>query len=750
QRDRPLYLAASGKKATVPIAALAPPALTSHPWAELFRALRANVPAEPFARATPAEFYFVRAQSLVGLLDVTDAVQDWGEPAADFFDARTEDRGTFARYQAELGLERSAATRILGPELVRDLAIVGSDPYVHEGSDVTVLLHVKNAALFHASAAAMAAQLGEAHGGVTETSFTHEGATVTVRRSGDGAVRQHTASVDDVELVSNSPGAIRRVISTVHGKHPRLADQPDFAYMLARDKDAKGDVLAYLGDAFIANVVGPRQKIAEERRQLALAELSQPGYAALLYGFIEGSSPASADELVRARLLERGELRHRDGAAIDWKPVAGARSKWGSPAALEPLIDLPAPVAVSQPEQKGYESFARDYEAVWSEKIDPIALRVEDDKSSGRSKLKLDLRVLPLLRNEYREFIEMAGAARASVPDVASGARVVIGIGKDAPLRRELTSDGRRFGLGDEFSLDWVGDYALVGVANRNELSNAVLRELGEYLELPAEEPAPHESVATLLQELPVYAAVQVRSRIAAGVALGVLRELGEREAAGLVHWGTAPEYRGTPVTTVTGREGRGTITLYYGLTSDAVVFALNEAALHVAIDDLLDAPPVPLDTGRKDDAATGQAVFDMTFAENSPLYRSIAWGAVAALLDQPNDSPSLAEAVLRGDPLAAGDPARVHAAFRSVFGVVPLTLEGREFTLGSDGMGFPPRGSANAPAWPDVPVAGSPLDKVLSRLGRLRTALSFEDEPGSTPERRFQSLHARATLELR
>ncbi len=56
-----------------------------------------NAAEEPFARATPAEFWFVRARTLTSLFDVTDAVEAWGAPAADFLDARTEDRGTFAR-----------------------------------------------------------------------------------------------------------------------------------------------------------------------------------------------------------------------------------------------------------------------------------------------------------------------------------------------------------------------------------------------------------------------------------------------------------------------------------------------------------------------------------------------------------------------------------------------------------------------------------------------------------------------------
>jgi len=167
--------------------------------------LRASAPEEPFAAATPAEFYFVRARTLTALFDLVDATEDWGQPALDFLDGRNEDRGTFLRYQTELGLERSSVTRLLGPELVQDLAIVGSDPYVHEGTDLTVLFHVKNASLFRASVAGVAARTAADHGGLVESTFAHEGITVSVARSADGRLRQHRATVGDLEILSNSP-----------------------------------------------------------------------------------------------------------------------------------------------------------------------------------------------------------------------------------------------------------------------------------------------------------------------------------------------------------------------------------------------------------------------------------------------------------------------------------------------------------------------------------------------------------------
>jgi hypothetical protein len=767
QRDRGLYLDRGHDKAAFPVAKLTPPDLSRHPWVELRKALKLAAPDEPLAHATPAEFYFIRARELGKLLDLVDVVEQWGQPAADILDGRGEDRGTFARYQAELGLARTPVTRILGPELVTDLAIVGSDPYLHEGTDLTLLFRVKSAPLFRSALAGVLAGVGAAHGGTTESTFVHEGVTVVARRSADGAVRQHRATVGDVELVSNSPGAIRRVISTIRGTHPRLADEPDFGYMLARDAATADDVLAYMGDRFVEAVVGPRQKVAEARRELALAELSTPGYAALLSGWLDGRAPVTTDELVRTKLLSTADLRHADGAPLDFQPGREARSKWGTVAALEPLIDLPEVLVVTGAEKSGYESFARGYESLWSDKIDPVALRLTERSVSGRTEVTADLRVLPLLRREYREMTEVVGTARVLSPAIGSGLRVLVGLGKDATLRRELTREGRNLGLGGKLAFDWIGDYAFLGIANRSEVPNALRSLVTDGLEPPTTGEAKRESarITEALADFPVYAAISVESRLGATVALAALREMARQTAPGAAEWTTAPAYRSAEIVKVTLRESGASVSLYYSLLQDALVLALSEAALRGAVDQLLDAPPslvptvrtvpgtaavpaVPAVAGGVDAARAAQVIVDLAGDKESPLHRVAAWLGTAALMERMGGSPNVAEAVLRGDAEAARSPDRARAIMRATFGVVSLTPDGEQYALGPDGVRDPRRGTPHAPVWPALPVSGSPLEHVLSRLARLRSSLSFDDEPGGAG--RLQSLHARVSLELR
>jgi hypothetical protein len=757
QQERELVLAASHEPQSVPLAKVHAPELAHHPWAELSVALNRPAPDEPLARAVPAEFYFVRARDFGKFLDLLDDVETFGEPAADVLDGHAEQRGTFSRYETELALERTALTRILGPQVVAELALTGSDPYLHEGSDVTLIFRVKNAALFSSALLGSLARRAEAHPGIKESSFSEDGVTVSVRRSSDGRVRQHRATLGDLELVSNSPNAIRRVIRTLHGKQPNLAAELDFKYMLARDAAKPSDELVYFGDRFVAAVVGPAQKIAEARRQIALSELSTPGYAALGLGLIDGRTPKTAAEVLKAGFLKPAELKHANGTTIDWAPGRAAQSSYGTPALLEPLLDLPPVTRVSAAEQAGYEWFARSYEGTWSERIDPIALRLTHAQGPGGTRIvDADLRVLPTLRREYWQTMSTVGKARLSVPTLLGGLSGVIGLGEEASLRQELTSMGRMFGAGKRFTFDWLGDYALLGVVSRNELLNVTRDLLSEEIEVPAERRNSSiwshwvESVANF----PVYAAIGVRSRVAASVFLAAARAKLHESAGSGTEWDHAAPYRGTDVVTVRIRERGVQASLYYALTDDALVLSLSESVLHLALDQLAEHPPTSLAEGKPEPADAGQVVVELSGNKSDALFTALGWAASSAQKEQAPQARALAKLVLLGSPEQSGDAKAVRELMRAYLGTVVVTPDGNDYTLAPDGVRDPVRGTLHAPIYPNLPVPGSPLDEVLGRLSRVRSALSFDDEPKlpsqAATNQPLSSLHARVTLTLK
>lgn len=747
EENRELFMRASKERATLPLADVKSPSLARHPWAELAAALGKRGADEPLAHAVPAEFYYVRARDFGKFLDLLDVVESFGEPAADVLDGHAEDRDTFARYETELALERTELTRLFGPEVVTDLAITGSDPYIHEGTDITLIFRVKNTPLFTSALAGALAHHTVAHPNVKESTFTSDGVTVTVRRSADGRIRQHRATVGGFELVSNSAAAIRRVIATIAGKHPSLAAEPDFTYMLARDADAPNDVLAYLGDRFIGEVVGPAQKIAEARRQLALGELLVPGYAALARGRLDGQSPKSTAELLASKFLERSELRHADGSPIEFEPGHAAHSVWGSPALLEPLIERPPVTRVTSAERDGYVQFAGYYQALWSDRIDPAALRVSESAEQGGARhVTADLRVLPILRPEYRDDLELVGHTHVSVPELLPGLSAVVGIGKDARLRHELGELGNVFGSGERFTFDWLGDYALVGLAPRNEILDAARGELSKSIELPNDAPKP--PFLAKIANFPAYVALGVKSRVGAGLFLTALRGLAQEAAPGAFEWGRAPSYRGSEIVAVRYADAELHGAIYYALTEHALVLSLNEAVLHQALDLVLDHPPVPATAGPSPrDAA--QLVLELGAKPGDALLRALAWLAAADVEDEGSEARALAQAVLLGAPDQTGDAAAARLLMREYLGTVVLTPSAQSYALAPDGIRDPDRGTLNAPHFPELPILGSPLERVLDAIRRVRTALSFEDEPAGNGTPALASLHAHVTLEL-
>jgi hypothetical protein len=753
EHRRGLLVAAAKQPQSVPLEKVRAPELAQHPWAELSAALKRTTPDEPLAHAAPAEFYFARARDFGKFLDLLADVETFGQPAADLLDGHAEERATFARYEAELALERSALTRVLGPAVVSELALVGSDPYVHEGSDVTLIFRVKNAALFSSALLGSLTRHTAAHPDVKESSFSEDGVTVTVKRSADGRIRQHRATLGELELVSNSPGAIRRVIRTVRGKHPSLARELDFKYMLERDASTPSDQLVYFGDRFVAAVVGPAQKIAEARRQIALAELMLPGYSALGLGLIDGRAPKSKAELLKARFLKPEELKHAAGGAIDWEPGRAARSPFGTPAALEPLIDRPPVTRVTAAEQAGYEWFARYYEGMWAERIDPVALRLSQPKAQGKTRvLSADLRVLPTLRREYRSMMQTVGDARLGVPSLLGGLSGVIGLGEEASLRRELTQMGRMFGAGKRFTFDWLGDYALVGVASRNELANATHTALSKQLDVPGVE-APESPTSNLVRsvaDLPVYAAIGVRSRVAAGLFLTALRAMARDAAPGSASWESAESHRGQEIVAVRFKERGVVAAIYYALTEGALVVSLNEGVLHQVLDQLAEHPPVALAKGKAEHVDAGQVVVELSGNKGDALFTALAWTAGAAWAEQSDGARELASSVLLGARDQSSDAIAMRQLMRAYLGTVVVTPEGKEYSLAPDGVRDPVRGTEHAPIYPSLPVPGSPLEAVLSRLSRVRTALSFDQEPALATGQPLSSLHARVTLELR
>lgn len=738
---------------TVPLAELQKPALADHPFAEMQKALPAGAKAEePLAAATPAEFWYLRFSDIREMLRVLDEADAWITPVAHALEERPLVRDLADRYQRELGLGRSGLAKTLGHTAVSRLAVMGSDPYLREGSDVTMVFEVASQTVFDAELAKHLETWRSRVPDVAQSELVHEGHTITVHRDPQGLVRRHQAQIGALAVVSNSEHAIKRVLDAIDGKRPRLSEQADLQYMLARDP-GEHDAFAFIGDRFVAEVVGPAQKVQQARRMQALAELSVPGHAALLYGWLNNRAPADTAALTASGVLTTAELVHTGGDAIEFTPGSPARSSWGRVDGLTPLIDLPPVELVTDAERIAYDGFSRGYQDYWRQFIDPIAIRLDVDGDVA----KVDVRVLPLIAGtNYKEYEEIVGTQRIEVPAIDDGLQAVWAVGQDTELRREIDRTASMISGKSDLGLGWLGDWVMVGTLDRAPLLDA-LAHFDDQVQVPLPEAADRDAreleMFRKLGKLPVFAAADVRNPAGLVATLAAGKAMLNEVAPGIVTWENFSTHGDIPIVRIgisktapnpEAARYADVAALYYAQVGGALVVAIDQDVLKGLIDRLNDETRRPKGVEK----AGTQFAIEARIAPQHAGWHALLWALQGqSLRGQPN-ARRFAEAILRGDPSTAGDADKFRVLANAYLGGVPVTPEGRsDWSLGEDGVRDPIHGSDVSPIFPELPIEGAtPIGALMDRVTSLRASLSFDDEPLAR-EPKLRSLHT--TFEL-
>jgi hypothetical protein len=395
-------------KESVPIGKLTGPSVPSHPWEKLLGAKKPDV--GPLAALVPDDYYFAEFRSVTKLHEVLGAGGLWGGHI--FTQALGDARSgqTAERVKAQLGLLGLSPETLdkLGVEAV---AVVGSDPFISEGSDVTLLVKGRNIAAL--------AKLVEGSGGKAE-SGEHVGIKYTHRFTPDGKVNAFAASpAPDLHVRGNSLPAFRRVLETVAGKQAdgkpvkRLGESAEFRYVRSLMPRGAGeeDGFVYLSDAFVRRLVGPQLKITERRRVIAYTHLRMIGHAALMFRTEHGRPPRSLQELADTKcapgVFGQGDLAHPDGGTYSLTPdgMSGVCSRFGKAEALTPCAERLVTEATGE-EVEAYKQFVADYSQYWRTFFDQIAVRV----GVTEKQLRLETLVLPLIDNSiYADLARGAG-----------------------------------------------------------------------------------------------------------------------------------------------------------------------------------------------------------------------------------------------------------------------------------------------------------------------------------------------------
>jgi hypothetical protein len=378
------------------------------PWGQLLEGKKPEV--EPLARLVPADNYYVHFKSIRKFLEFGDLLDLWGTSVLRVYEMKSRDCRLRQRYERQLCLKSTALGKVLGPAVVKSVAVTGSDPFVREGTDVAILFQVANRPLFLAVVEKFLEEARKEHGdGLREGRDDYHGTTIEHFVTPLREVSLHRAVVGDFVIYANSAAGIRRVLDARREGSRCLADADDFRYLrtIFPPNDEAEDGLVYLSDAFLRQLTGPASRIKERRRVEALTSLYMVTNAALFCAWETGKLPAGHEAALAGAGLRPEDVAVPEGKGVRWDAERrlAVSDVYNTLHFATPLIELPID-RVTPAEAKAYDDFRQEYEKLWRTYYDPIGLRFSFDNR----RVRVETHILPLAASgQYRTLLALGG-----------------------------------------------------------------------------------------------------------------------------------------------------------------------------------------------------------------------------------------------------------------------------------------------------------------------------------------------------
>ncbi|HEX4792549.1 MAG TPA: hypothetical protein VH370_02090 [Humisphaera sp.] len=555
---------------TVEISSLAGITVAEIDWKPL---IKDKAPAlDPLANCIPADQHAIFFHDFPSMLSVADELDRTASPFLQMVDVRTEDAQTRQRYERQLGLSLSGLGRLLGPGLIKSLAVTGSDPYLRSGGDVAIIFEPSNLNVLQSLLSAQIALAQQRTPGAKSI----EGAAGSIQYKGvqspDHALQSFVAALNDHALViCNSLAELNRLADVQAGKTPALATLAEYTFFRDRYKitDSEESALIILSDATIRRWCGPRWRIADTRRTRAAAELADLNAKLLdrlVAGDLGGAAPASDWNLI-------------DLGTLSLTPRGVNSTIYGRLDALTPISELNVD-QVSEDEAAMYGRWRDTFQSNWRNCFDPIAIRL----GAHGTKLAADFTVMPLIAGtEYRQFIELTRgakieAARADLHD--SLVHIALAINPQSAPMRQAAGIAAQFAPNVKVDLlGWLGQ------------SISIYADPDPFWDELMKAEKPDQFLEKNLVRLPVALRADVSSGFKLTAFLVALHAFIDQSAPGMTVWENLTYKDQAYVKISPSATARGqnkeieNAALYYLATGEQWLLTPSEALLRRAID---------------------------------------------------------------------------------------------------------------------------------------------------------------------
>lgn len=393
----------SSQTATLPLPA--PPT-----WnATRIPAVPTDVDVEPLATRVPPECFYIRYGSFENYLWFRDLSDEFGGDLSRMITLHGIANDSAERLERQMNVKTTQLSRMLGPTVIEDQALIGRDLFMADGASIGVIMKAKNTFLLRTSLMGDRTKLASQDRSVRLSEVKIANRSVSFLNSSDNRVRSYFAEDGDYILVTNSEAIVRRFFEVADSGHSLAATE---SFRLARQlmpTERQDTIFAYFSPEMLQGLVDPNYLIELRRRLHAKADIALVNLARLAAN-AESNDATGIEELIDIGFLPKGFGERTDDSgviAVGNQVIDTAR---GAPGTFVPVADVVID-SISQEEASWYIDIAREYSYRFPQ-MDPIMLgiqRQEIPDQTNSERLVVHAEIAPLVPEKYGEYAKYLG-----------------------------------------------------------------------------------------------------------------------------------------------------------------------------------------------------------------------------------------------------------------------------------------------------------------------------------------------------
>ena len=410
-----------------------------------------GVEIESIAKQVPEECFYIRFGSFDHYLWMQDLLEQNGGDLARMITLRGHDAMLSQRVQDQLGLKRTKLSKILGNQVIADVALIGHDTYLREGAAIGVLFEANTNLLTSELMSQRKAAVEDlSDQGAEMTTVPIGDQNVSLASSPDNRLRSFYVNVGDFHFVTTSRHLMERFLAVASGKSRSLGDTLDFRRARQQyTQDEQTAVFGFLPPEFFRQLVSPAYQIELRRRLRAVTDLELVQLARLV-AIQEGHPHETVDDLVDAGLLPHRFSTRPDQSYVVLHGELAMDSARGRRGTFVPILDMPID-QITDEEHRRYREIADFHERSWQD-MDPLFFRLKKYKSENKDheRILVETEILPFDREKYGLITSIVGPATNTQVRQSSGDAVQIQLSlQGGQLRPNIGAHHLFFGIQD-------------------------------------------------------------------------------------------------------------------------------------------------------------------------------------------------------------------------------------------------------------------------------------------------------------